>query len=88
MVRLPPAEKLPLALRKNGKSTSRPHPRPRMANKHITVRDEWDSVKEDLTSQITQILGQEWTIDITPTAVWPYHGDGYAKESLGSCIKA
>ncbi|KAK1826369.1 hypothetical protein QBC39DRAFT_364548 [Podospora conica] len=69
MVRLPPAEKLPLALRKN-------------------VRDEWDSVKEDLTSQLTQVLGEEWTIDITPAAIWPYHDDGYAKESLGSCIKA
>ncbi|KAK5658928.1 hypothetical protein OQA88_1744 [Cercophora sp. LCS_1] len=69
MVRLPPAEKLSLALRKN-------------------VRDEWDNNKKDLEQQLSEILGQEWTVDINPNAVWPYHNDGYAKESLGSCIKS
>ncbi|KAK3901010.1 hypothetical protein C8A05DRAFT_45252 [Staphylotrichum tortipilum] len=69
MARLPPAEKLSLALRKN-------------------VRDEFDNNKEDLAKQLSEITGATWTIDINPLAIWPYHNDGYAKESLGSCIKA
>lgn len=68
MPRLPPAEKLSLAVRKN-------------------VRDEYENNKADLESQLSELLGTAWTLDITPTAIWPYHNDGYAKESLGSCIK-
>ncbi|KAK3989905.1 hypothetical protein QBC44DRAFT_381029 [Cladorrhinum sp. PSN332] len=69
MPRLPPAEKLSLALRKN-------------------VRDEWDNNKADLEKQLSDLLGTSWTTDINPLAIYPYHNDGYAKESLGSCIKA
>ncbi|KAK0657020.1 hypothetical protein B0T16DRAFT_50502 [Cercophora newfieldiana] len=69
MPRLPPAEKLSLALRKN-------------------VRDEWDNNKADLEKQLSDVLGEPWTIEVNPLAIWPYHNDGYAKESLGSCIKA
>jgi hypothetical protein len=68
MTRLPPAEKLPLALRKN-------------------VRDEWENNKEGLESELSGHLGTAWTIDVNPLAIWPYHNDGYAKESLGNCIK-
>ncbi|KAK0624822.1 hypothetical protein B0T17DRAFT_590633 [Bombardia bombarda] len=52
------------------------------------VRDEWDNNKEALEKQLTDLLGETWTIDIAPNAIWPYHNDGYAKESLGSCIKS
>ncbi|KAK3362366.1 hypothetical protein B0T25DRAFT_4731 [Lasiosphaeria hispida] len=69
MVRLPPAEKLSLAVRKN-------------------VRDEWSNTQADLEKQLSSILGEAWTVDINPNAIWPYHNEGYAKESLGSCIKA
>ncbi|KAL2136195.1 hypothetical protein VTI74DRAFT_5073 [Chaetomium olivicolor] len=69
MTRLPPAEKLPLAVRKN-------------------VRDEWENSKGDLEKRLSELLGTAWTIDVNPNAIWPYHNDGYAKESLGSCIKA
>ncbi|KAK4184711.1 hypothetical protein QBC35DRAFT_41673 [Podospora australis] len=69
MGRLPPAEKLSLAVRKN-------------------VRDEWDNNKADIEQQLSSLLETTWTIDITPNAIWPYHNDGYAKESLGSCIKS
>lgn len=68
MGRLPPAEKLSLALRKN-------------------VRDEWDNNKADLEKELSGILGTTWTVEAEPNAIWPYHNDGYAKESLGSCIK-
>ncbi len=53
-----------------------------------TVRDELDNNKADLEKQLSDLLGAAWTIDINPLAIWPYHDDGYAKESLGSCIKA
>ncbi|KAH6695269.1 hypothetical protein F5X68DRAFT_257950 [Plectosphaerella plurivora] len=69
MVRLPPAEKLSLVLRKN-------------------IRDEWDNNKADFEKQLSDLLGETWTIDINPNAIWPYHNDGYAKESVGSCIKS
>jgi hypothetical protein len=69
MPRLPPAEKLSLALRKN-------------------VRDEWDNNKANLEKQLSEVLGETWTVEVTPNAIWPYHNGGYAKESLGSCIKA
>ncbi|KAL2880844.1 hypothetical protein SGCOL_003871 [Colletotrichum sp. CLE4] len=69
MSRLPPAEKLPLAVRKN-------------------IRDEWESKKEDLQKELSDVLGEEWTLkDINPSALYPYAVDGYAKESLGSCIE-
>ncbi|KAK3393360.1 hypothetical protein B0H63DRAFT_406549 [Podospora didyma] len=68
MPRLPPAEKLPLAVRKN-------------------VRDEWDNNKAAQEKELSDLLGETWTFDINPSAIWPYHNDGYAKESLGSCIK-
>ncbi|TQN72687.1 hypothetical protein CSHISOI_02761 [Colletotrichum shisoi] len=68
MSRLPPAEKLPLALRKN-------------------IRDEWESKREDLQKELSDVLGAEWTLsEINPSALYPYAGDGYAKQSLGSCI--
>ncbi|KLU85511.1 hypothetical protein MAPG_04534 [Magnaporthiopsis poae ATCC 64411] len=71
MPRLPPAEKLPLALRKN-------------------VRDEWENKKADFEKELSELLGGvQWTLaEINPNAIWPYHNDGYAKESLGSCIAA
>ncbi|KAH0441919.1 hypothetical protein CcaCcLH18_01779 [Colletotrichum camelliae] len=68
MSRLPAAEKLPLALRKN-------------------IRDDWESKKEDLQKELSDVLGAEWTLnDINPNELYPYAGDGYAKQSLGSCI--
>ncbi|KAJ0386655.1 hypothetical protein COL922a_003888 [Colletotrichum nupharicola] len=68
MSRLPAAEKLPLALRRN-------------------IRDDWESKKEDLQKQLSDVLGAEWTLnDINPNELYPYAGDGYAKQSLGSCI--
>ncbi len=55
--------------------------------KSFIVRDEWDSKKPDYEKQLSDILGTVWTIDINPNAIWLYYYDGYAKDSLGSCIK-
>ncbi|KAK8045183.1 hypothetical protein PG993_005207 [Apiospora rasikravindrae] len=65
--RLPPVEKLPLALRKN-------------------VRDEWDNKKLEIEKELSDILTVPWTMEVNPNQVFAYAGDGYAKESLGSCI--
>lgn len=89
MSRLPPAEKLPLALRKNGMSfhPSDPHGAPSSAANQLPVRDEWESKREDLQKELSDVLGAEWTLsEINPNALYPYAGDGYAKQSLGSCI--
>ncbi|KAI0118072.1 hypothetical protein F4776DRAFT_672962 [Hypoxylon sp. NC0597] len=67
MSKLPPVEKLPLALRKN-------------------VRDEWDNKKSEIEQQLSDILTIPWTIDVNPNQIYAYATDGYAKESLGSCI--
>ncbi|KAI1385209.1 uncharacterized protein F4822DRAFT_337359 [Hypoxylon trugodes] len=67
MSKLPPVEKLPLALRKN-------------------IRDDWDNKKLDLEQQISNILTVPWTVDVNPNQLYAYATEGYAKESLGSCI--
>ncbi|KAK3694411.1 hypothetical protein B0T22DRAFT_70583 [Podospora appendiculata] len=51
------------------------------------VRDEWDNNKADIEKQLSDLLGATWTTEINPNAIWPYNNDGYAKDSLGSCIK-
>ncbi|KAI3545937.1 hypothetical protein CABS03_01259 [Colletotrichum abscissum] len=72
MSRLPPAEKLPLAVRKNS----------------IRVRDDWENKREDFQNKLSDVLGTEWTLkDISPIALYPYAEEGYAKERLGSCIE-
>ena len=51
------------------------------------VRDEWDSKKSDYEAQISELLGEAWTISIDPAEIWPYgDDDGYAKQSTGSMI--
>ncbi|KAK8069602.1 hypothetical protein PG994_006218 [Apiospora phragmitis] len=67
--RLPPVEKLPLALRKN-------------------VRDDWDNKKPEIEKELSDILTVPWTVEVNPNEVFAYAVDGYAKESLGSCIAA
>jgi len=36
------------------------------------VRDEFDSKKPDFEKQLSDILGQKWTIDVDTAALWPY----------------
>jgi hypothetical protein len=52
-----------------------------------TVRDEWENNKAELEKKLSDLLGQPWTFEVTPTAIYPYHGDRWAKDQLGSCIK-
>ncbi|KAI0381100.1 hypothetical protein F5Y04DRAFT_255746 [Hypomontagnella monticulosa] len=50
------------------------------------IRDEWDSKKADLEKQLSDVLTVPWTVDVNPNQLYAYAADGYAKESLGSCI--
>jgi hypothetical protein len=53
------------------------------------VRDDLDNNKPDFEKQLSDILGQPWTIDIKPLEIWPYAGDSdFAKQRTGSCIAA
>jgi hypothetical protein len=54
----------------------------------IIVRDEWDNKKADIEDQLSEVLTVPWTVDVNPNQIYAYAGDGYAKESLGSCIAA
>ncbi|KAK9424860.1 putative Glycosyltransferase 2-like domain-containing protein [Seiridium unicorne] len=67
MTRLPPVEKLPLAVRKN-------------------LRDDWDNKKADIEKELSDVLTVPWTVEVNPNQIYAYAGDGYAKESPGSCI--
>ncbi|OAR03015.1 hypothetical protein LLEC1_06071 [Akanthomyces lecanii] len=68
MGRLSPAEKLPLAIRKD-------------------IRDNWEAKKEESKKELSEVLGQAWTVDIDPKNIYPYGEDGsWAKESTGAMI--
>ncbi|KAI1026786.1 hypothetical protein LB505_000768 [Fusarium chuoi] len=85
MSRLPPAEKLPLAVRKNSRYlpyTSRDG----ITNK-TPVRDSWENTKEDHKKKLSEILGQPWTINIDPKALYPYAEEGsWGHTSMGDLI--
>ena len=36
--------------------------------------------------QLSDVLTVPWTVDVNPNQLYAYAADGYAKESLGSCI--
>ncbi|KAF4454765.1 hypothetical protein F53441_2843 [Fusarium austroafricanum] len=68
MSRLPPAEKLPLAVRKN-------------------IRDSWENTKEGHEKKLSEVLGQPWTINIDPKALYPYAEEGsWGSTSMGDLI--
>ncbi|KAJ3344102.1 hypothetical protein HDU93_003265 [Gonapodya sp. JEL0774] len=55
----------------------------------INVRDGFESKKEQLEAKITELLGQKWTIEINPNAIFPYSVEGsYGRDSLGECLTA
>lgn len=37
------------------------------------MRDEFDAKKGELETQISDLLGDVWTIDIDPKVIAPYH---------------
>ncbi|KAF2807625.1 uncharacterized protein BDZ99DRAFT_464554 [Mytilinidion resinicola] len=53
----------------------------------IKLRDNFESKKEGLEKQLTDILGETWKIDINPNAIWAYaEDDSYGKDNLGACL--
>ncbi|MCJ1247059.1 hypothetical protein MMC30_004270 [Trapelia coarctata] len=53
-----------------------------------SIRDDFDSKKPDLESQISKALGVPWTVSIDAAAVLEHAEDGYAKENPGSMFAA
>ncbi|KAL7620055.1 hypothetical protein AAE478_010604 [Parahypoxylon ruwenzoriense] len=51
-----------------------------------TIRDDWDNRKSDLEQQLSNALTTPWTVDVNPNQLYAYATEGYAKQSLGSCI--
>ncbi|KAM0438497.1 hypothetical protein ACHAPT_001246 [Fusarium lateritium] len=39
------------------------------------IRERWDPRKPEFEEEISEILGQPWTIDIDPHKIWPYAED-------------
>jgi hypothetical protein len=53
------------------------------------VRDSWENKKPELEAQLLTLLGEAWTFDINPLAIFPYAEEGsYGHSSLGDCIYA
>lgn len=51
------------------------------------MRDEWDNKKAELEAQMSKMLGETWTFDVNPLAIYPYTEAGsYDKAILGNCI--
>jgi hypothetical protein len=50
------------------------------------VRDEWESKQEEHQAKLTELLGTEWTVEADLKQIYAYAQDGYAKDSLGSCV--
>ncbi|KAI1644978.1 uncharacterized protein F4817DRAFT_345192 [Daldinia loculata] len=50
------------------------------------IRDEWDNKKFDLEQKLSDTLTTSWTVDVNPNQLYAYAEEGYAKESIGSCI--
>ncbi|KEY65341.1 hypothetical protein S7711_01852 [Stachybotrys chartarum IBT 7711] len=51
------------------------------------IRDEWESKKGDLETQLSELLGESWTLEASPNALFPYGEEGsYARQSTGAMI--
>jgi hypothetical protein len=51
------------------------------------LRDEYTAKIPELQAKITELLGEEWKLDINPSLIYAYaEPDSYASGSLGSCL--
>ena len=82
MVRLPPADKLPLAARKNRQFVSWLLTSISWLTLPHLVRDEYEAKKEQNETELSKILGETWKIEINPLAIFPYCEEG-RKNQLG-----
>jgi hypothetical protein len=54
----------------------------------LPVREKWDPKKPEYEAEISEILGEPWTIDIDPHKIWPHaEEDSWAKRYTGQLIK-
>lgn len=51
------------------------------------LRDEYTAKIPELEAKITELLGEEWKLDVNPNLVYAYaEPDSYAATALGSCL--
>ena len=59
----------------------------RVVDMYDLVRDSWENKKGEIEEQISTLLGEKWTFDINPLAIYPYAEEGsYGNTALGNCI--
>jgi len=51
------------------------------------VRDGWESEKESISTKVAALLGQTYSLEVDMNAIYPYAGDGYAKDRPGDMTK-
>ncbi|UPL02683.1 hypothetical protein LCI18_013617 [Fusarium solani-melongenae] len=52
------------------------------------IREKWDPKKPEYEAEISEILGEPWTIDIDPHKIWPYaEEDSWAKRHTGELMR-
>ena len=59
-----------------------------VANSYVyLVRDSWENTKEEREKKLSDLLGQPWTINVDPKAIYPYAEEGsWGATSLGDLI--
>lgn len=75
-----PVEKLPLAARKDSICIL-------LKTLLNVVRDGWEAEKETISTKVAAILGQTYSLEVDMNALYPYAGEGYAKDRPGEMTK-
>jgi hypothetical protein len=53
----------------------------------MIVRDGWEAEKGPIATKVASLLGETYSLDVDMTALYPYAGDGYAKDRPGDMVK-
>ena len=52
------------------------------------MRDSWEAHKDSISSRVATLLGETYTLEVDMHAIYPYAGDGYAKDRPGEMTKS
>jgi hypothetical protein len=79
-----PIEKLPLAARKDSMAFDFVG-----VSLIVLVRDSWEAHRDSLSSKVSSLLGETYTLDVNMNAIYPYADESsYAKNSPGQMTKS
>jgi len=51
------------------------------------VRDGWEAEKEPISTKVASLLGETYSLEVDMNTIYPYAGDGYAKDRPGDMTK-